>query len=70
MPYVASYTASPHSFLSWWCAVALQGFDAYVGFENYWLKHLPKKILPQSCPQNDNFAAACNQCEYGTWQLA
>jgi hypothetical protein len=43
--------------------VALQGFDAYVGFESFWLKHLPKKIPPQTCPQFDSFAAACNHCE-------
>lgn len=50
--------------------VVLQGFDAYVGFENFWLKHLPKKLPPQGCPQQDNFIAACNQCDSESWMYA
>jgi hypothetical protein len=40
-----------------------QGFDAYAGFEKFWLKHLPKKVAPSTCPRMQQFEAACNQCE-------
>lgn len=52
------------SSFDWPVKCMLQGFDAYVGFERYWLQYLPKSVPPSSCPQLDAFQQACNQCEW------
>ena len=46
------------------------GFDAYVGFEQSWLVHLPKKLAPSSCPDVAQFTAACNSCDGESYEYA
>jgi hypothetical protein len=46
------------------------GFNAYVGFDQSWLVHLPKKIDPSSCPDESRFKAACDSCDSDSYEYA
>lgn len=55
------------------CLLALpasQGFHNYVGFERYWLQHLPKHVPPSTCPNITAFQQACAQCDEESWAYA
>lgn len=42
------------------------GFNAYGGFSHGWLKHLPKDVPPQGCPNITIFNQACSS-KYCEW---